>query len=76
MSALIRIKGRDHRGIAEVIHEDAAIVAGALQAFTEAVRKRRKFCQMVFDGNERPNTQAIERIAQNAVMIRVRLVQP
>jgi deazaflavin-dependent oxidoreductase (nitroreductase family) len=69
----LRIRGRDLQGVAEAEAEDEDAVAAGLAAHLRKVPSDAKYYGVTFDENGDPRAEDVEKAAQSAVMIRVRL---
>jgi len=69
----LRIKGRDLQGLPEPVAEDKQAVAAALAAHLVRVPSDARFYGVTFDDQKKPNAEEVEKAAQDAVMIRIRL---
>ena len=69
----LRIRGRDLQGVAEPVAEDKRLVAAGLMAHLRKVPSDAKYYGVTFDDHKNPRAEEVEKAAQTAVMIRVRL---
>jgi deazaflavin-dependent oxidoreductase (nitroreductase family) len=69
----LRIQGRELQGLPETIAEDKQAVAAALTAHLRKVPNDARFYGVTFDDHKDPREEEVEKAAQNAVMIRIRL---
>lgn len=69
----LRLRGRDVPGHAEPVADDKQAVAAGLMAHLRKVPSDAKYYAVVFDAQGNPNAEDVEKAAQSAVMIRVRL---
>jgi deazaflavin-dependent oxidoreductase (nitroreductase family) len=69
----LRLRGRDLQGVAEAQAEDKDAVAAGLAAHLRKVPSDAKYYGVTFDENGNPRAVEVEKAAQTAVMIRVRL---
>ena len=69
----LRIQGRELQGLPETIAEDKQAVAAALTAHLRRVPSDARFYGVTFDDHKDPREEEVEKAAQNAVMIRIRL---
>jgi deazaflavin-dependent oxidoreductase (nitroreductase family) len=69
----LRIRGQELPGLAELIAEDKQAVAAGLAEHLRKVRSDAKYYSVTFDDNGNPRSEEVEKAAQSAVMIRVRL---
>jgi deazaflavin-dependent oxidoreductase (nitroreductase family) len=69
----LRIRGRDLQGVAEPVAEDKLAVAAGLAAHLRKVPSDAKYYDVAIDTQGNPDTEDVEKAAQTAVMIRIRL---
>jgi deazaflavin-dependent oxidoreductase (nitroreductase family) len=69
----LRMRGRDLQGIAEPVAEDKGAVAAGLMEHLRKVPSDAKYYGVTFDDQKNPRAEEVEKAAQSAVMIRVRL---
>ncbi len=69
----LRMRGRDLQGIAEPVAEDKGVVAAGLMDHLRKVRSDAKYYGVTFDDQNNPNAEEVEKAAQTAVMVRIRL---
>ena len=69
----LHIRGRDLAGLAEPIAEDKPAVAAGLAEHLRKVPSDAKYYAVTFDAEGNPRSEEVEKAAQTAVMIRVRL---
>jgi deazaflavin-dependent oxidoreductase (nitroreductase family) len=69
----LRMRGRDLQGIAEPVAEDKGAVAAGLMEHLRKVPSDAKYYGITFDDQKNPRAEEVEKAAQSAVMIRVRL---
>jgi deazaflavin-dependent oxidoreductase (nitroreductase family) len=69
----LRIRGRDLQGLAEPIAEDKQAVATGLAEHLRKVRSDAKYYDVTFDDQGNPRSEEVEKAAQSAVMVRIRL---
>jgi len=69
----LRMRGRDLQGVAEPVAEDQAAVAAGLSDHLCKVPSDAKYYGVSFDEQGNPNVKDVEKAAQTAVMIRIRL---
>jgi deazaflavin-dependent oxidoreductase (nitroreductase family) len=72
-SVSLHIRGRDLEGLAEPIAEDKEAVAAGLAEHLRKVRSDAKYYAVTFDDQGNPRSAEVEKAAQAAVMVRVRL---
>jgi deazaflavin-dependent oxidoreductase (nitroreductase family) len=69
----LRLRGQELQGLAEPIAEDKQAVAAGLAEHLRKVRSDAKYYAVTFDEQGNPGSEAVERAAQSAVMIRIQL---
>ena len=69
----LRIRGRELQGVAEPVAEDKLAVAAGLAAHLRKVPSDAKYYDVTIDTQGNPDTEDVEKAAQTAVMIRIRL---
>lgn len=69
----VRVKGQDLKAVGESI-EDRKIVAAGLMAYLQTSPKYARYFQVTLDSSGQPNSEEVDRAAQNRLMIRVKLV--
>jgi deazaflavin-dependent oxidoreductase (nitroreductase family) len=69
----LHIRGRELPGLAEPIAEDKQVVAVGLAEHLRKVRSDAKYYGVTFDANGNPRSDEVEKAAQSAVMVRIRL---
>ncbi len=69
----LHIHGRNLAGVAEPIAEDKQAVAAGLAEHLRKVRSDAKYYAVTFDEQGNPQSEAVEKAAQMAVMVRIRL---
>ncbi len=69
----LRIRGRDWQGLAEPIAEDKQTVAAGLAEHLRKVRGDAKYYGVTYDADGNPRSEEVEKAAQSAVMVRIRL---
>jgi len=69
----LRIRGQDLQGVAEPVAEDKQAVAAGLAAHLQKVPSDAKYYGVTFDDQGKPRTEEVEKAAQSAVMLRIRL---
>ena len=69
----VRIRGRELEGIAEPVAEDKGAVAAGLAAHLRKVPSDARYYGVTFDDQGNPRAEEVEKAAQTAVMIRIRL---
>jgi len=69
----LRMRGRDLQGIAEPVAEDKGAVAAGLMEHLRKVPSDARYYGVTFDDQKNPRAEEVEKAAQSAVMIRVRL---
>ena len=72
-SVTLRIRGREVQGIAEPVAGDKQAIAAGLREHLRKVRSDAKYYEVTFDENGNPKPEDVEKAAQSAVMIRIRL---
>jgi deazaflavin-dependent oxidoreductase (nitroreductase family) len=72
-SVTLRIQGRELQGLAEPVAEDKPAVAAALMAHLRKVPSDARYYGVTFDDHRNPSAGEVEKAAQTAVMIRIRL---
>jgi hypothetical protein len=70
---MLRLRGRDVRGLAEPVADDKQAVAAGLAAHLRKVPSDAKYYAVAFDAQGNPNAEDVEKAAQTVVMVRVRL---
>ncbi|MBN2115814.1 MAG: nitroreductase family deazaflavin-dependent oxidoreductase [Anaerolineales bacterium] len=69
----IRLRGRDVQGLPEPVAEDKQAVAAGLMDHLQRSPYDASFYGVTFDENKNPKAEDVEKGAQTAVMIRIRL---
>ena len=69
----LRLRGQEVQGLADAVAEDKGAVAAGLMAHLRKVKSDAKYYGVTFDENGNPRAEEVEKAAQEAVMIRVRL---
>ena len=69
----LRIRGRELQGLAEPVAADKQAVAAGLAAHLRKVPSDAKYYGVTFDEHKNPRAEQVEKAAQTAVMIRIRL---
>jgi deazaflavin-dependent oxidoreductase (nitroreductase family) len=69
----LRIKGRDLQGLPETVAADKPAIAAALAAHLRRMPSDAKFYGVTLDEQKNPNPEQVEKAAQEAVMIRIKL---
>lgn len=69
----LRIRGRELQGLAEPVAEDKRAVAAGLTEHLRKVPSDARYYGVTFDDHGNPRVEEVEKAAQSAVMIRVRL---
>jgi deazaflavin-dependent oxidoreductase (nitroreductase family) len=69
----LHIRGRELSGLAESIAEDKQAVAIGLAEHLRKVRSDAKYYSVTFDDQGNPRSEEVEKAAQLAVMVRIRL---
>ena len=69
----LRIQGRELQGLAEPVAEDKRAVAAGLTEHLRKVPSDARYYGVTFDDQGCPGAEEVEKAAQSAVMIRVRL---
>ncbi|HTP10311.1 MAG TPA: nitroreductase family deazaflavin-dependent oxidoreductase [Anaerolineae bacterium] len=69
----VHIRGRDLQGLAQPIAEDKEAVAIGLAEHLRKVRSDAKYYAVTFDDQGNPRSEEVEKAAQAAVMVRIRL---
>jgi len=73
MPITIRLRGRDVQGLPEPVAEDKKAVAASLMDHLRRSPYDASFYGVTLDENKKPNAEDVEKGAQTAVMIRIRL---
>ena len=69
----LRIRGRELQGLAEPVAEDKQAVAAGLMEHLRKVPSDARYYGVTFDDHKNPRAEEVEKAAQTAVMIRIRL---
>ena len=69
----LRIRGRDLQGVPETVAEDKSAIAAALTAHLKKVPSDARYYGVTFDEANHPRAEEVEKAAQAAVMVRIRL---
>jgi len=69
----LRIRGRELQGLAEPVAEDNKAVAAGLTEHLRKVPSDARYYGVTFDDHKNPRAEEVEKAAQSAVMIRIRL---
>ena len=69
----LRIRGVELQGLAEPIAEDKQAVAAGLVEHLRKVQSDAKYYDVTFDAEGNPRSDKVEKAAQSAVMVRIRL---
>lgn len=69
----LRLRGRELAGQAEVVADDKPAIAAGLAAHLQQVPGDAKYYKVTFAEHGIPRMEEVERAAQTAVMIRIRL---
>ncbi len=72
-SVSLRIRGVELQGVAEPIAEDKQAVAAGLAEHLRKVQSDAKYYGVTYDGDGNPRSDEVEKAAQSAVMVRIRL---
>jgi deazaflavin-dependent oxidoreductase (nitroreductase family) len=72
-SVSLRIRGVELQGLAEPIAEDKQAVAAGLAEHLRKVQSDAKYYDVTFDAVGNPRSDEVEKAAQLAVMVRIRL---
>jgi deazaflavin-dependent oxidoreductase (nitroreductase family) len=72
-SVTLRIQGRELQGLAEPVARDKQAVAAGLMAHLRKVPSDARYYGVTFDDHRNPSAGEVEKAAQTAVMIRIRL---
>lgn len=69
----LRIQGREYQGLAEAIAGDKQAIANRLSEHLRKVPFDAKYYNVTFDEHKKPRVAEVEKAAQTAVMVRIRL---
>jgi deazaflavin-dependent oxidoreductase (nitroreductase family) len=69
----LRLRGQELQGLAEPIAEDKQAVAAGLAEHLRKVQSDAKYYDVTFDDQGNPRPEEVEKAAQSAVMVRIRL---
>lgn len=69
----LRIRGQELQGLPEPVSEDQQAIAEGLAAHLHKVPSDARYYEVTFDEHKNPNLEEVEKAAQAAVMIRIRL---
>jgi deazaflavin-dependent oxidoreductase (nitroreductase family) len=69
----LRIRGREYRGLAQVVAEDKKTIAARLADHLRKVRSDAGFYKVSFDQRGEPKPEEVEKAVQTVVMLRIRL---
>ncbi len=69
----LRLRGRELKGMAEPISEDAGLIAEGLRKFFTQIPRSAGFYQVVLDKGGKPNAEDLIRAARKTTMIQIRL---
>jgi len=69
----LRIRGQELQGLAEPVAEDKQAITAGLAAHLRRVPSDARYYGVTFDDHKNPRAEEVEKAAQTAVMIRIRL---
>jgi hypothetical protein len=70
---VLRIQGRELKGLAEPVAEDKQAIAAGLIAHLRKVPSDARYYGVTFDDHKDPRAEEVEKAVQTVVMIRIRL---